>query len=85
MTETLSIKIDSATKKRLSALAKETNRSNSVLAEAAISAYLELEEWQLGEIRAGIAELDAGQEISHEEMKKWLESWGKPSETKGHS
>ena len=82
MTETLSIRIDSATKKRLSVLAKETNRTNSVLAEAAINAYLELEEWQLGEIRAGIADADAGRVISHEKMKKWLSSWGKPGELK---
>jgi predicted transcriptional regulator len=44
--------------------------------------HVETEEWQLGEIRTAIAELDAGQGVSHEEVSKWLNSWGKPGETK---
>lgn len=40
------------------------------------------EEWQLGEIEAGIAELDAGKTISHEKVSKWLSSWDNPSELK---
>ena len=81
MTETLSVRIDSETKKRLDVLAKQTNRSKSFLAAEAIAAYVELEEWQLGEILAGIADADAGRLISHEKVKKWLESWGTPNET----
>jgi predicted transcriptional regulator len=60
MTETLSIRIDAATKRRLDLLSKRSNRSKSTLAAAAIAAYIEGEEWQLGEIRGGIAELDTG-------------------------
>jgi predicted transcriptional regulator len=52
------------------------------LAAEAIAAYVESEEWQLGELQAGIAELDAEQHISHEKVSKWLNSWGKRSETK---
>jgi len=48
----------------------------------AIAAYVESEEWQLGELQAGMAELDSGQEVSHEKVSKWLKSWGKPGETK---
>jgi predicted transcriptional regulator len=29
-----------------------------------------------------MAELDSGQEVSHEKVSKWLNSWGKASETK---
>jgi predicted transcriptional regulator len=61
MTETLSIRIDSETKERFDALAKQSRRSKSFLAAEAIRAYVEAEEWQLGEIQAGITELDAGQ------------------------
>jgi hypothetical protein len=39
-----------------------------------------LELWQHREINAGIAELDAGHELSHDEVSRWLKSWGKPSE-----
>src|ERR1700678_2738703 len=78
MTETLSVRIDSATKQRLDALSKQSKRSKSFLAAEAIAAYVELEEWQLGEIHAGIADLDEGREVSHERVVKWLASWAIP-------
>lgn len=82
MTATLSIRIDSETKKRLDALSRRSKRSKSFLAAEAIAAYVESEAWQLGEVQAGIAELDSGQEASHEKVSRWLKSWGKPGETK---
>jgi RHH-type rel operon transcriptional repressor/antitoxin RelB len=82
MTETLSIRIDPETKTRLDALSKHTKRSKSFLAAEAIASYVESEEWQLGELQAGIAELDSGQEVSHDKVSKWLKSWGQPGETK---
>ena len=82
MTETLSIRIDSETKKRLDAVSKRSRRSRSFLAAEAIAAYVEAEEWQLGEIQAGIKDLDAGNEIGHEQVSKWLKTWGKRVEAK---
>ena len=82
MTETLSIRIDSETKKRLDALSKRSKRSKSFLAAEAIAAFVEAEDWQLGELKAGIAELDSGRTVSHEKVSKWLKSWGKPGESK---
>jgi len=82
MTETLSIRIDASTKRRLDALSKRSKRSKSFLAAEAIAAYVESEEWQLGELQAGIAELESGKEVSHEKVSKWLSSWGEPGETK---
>jgi predicted transcriptional regulator len=75
MTETLSIRIDSDTKKRLDAFAKRSKRSKSFLAAEVIAAYVEPEEWQLGELEAGIAELDSGRTVSHDRVSKWLKSW----------
>ena len=82
MNETLSIRIDPKTKKRLDALSKRSKRSKSFLAAEAIAAYVDSEEWQLGEVQAGMAELDRDQAVSHEKVAKWFKSWGKPSETK---
>lgn len=82
MTETLSIRINTDTKKRLDALSKRSRRSKSFLAAEAIAAYVESEEWQLGELQAGIAELDSGRGVSHEKVSKWLKSWGRTGETK---
>jgi predicted transcriptional regulator len=82
MTETLSIRIDAVTKKRLDALSKRSRRSKSFLAAEAITAYVDSEEWQIGEIQAGIAELDAGKGVKHEKVSDWLKSWGKTGEKK---
>ncbi len=78
MMETLSIRIDSEAKRRLDALSRRSKLSKSFLAAEAIAAYVESEAWQLGEVQAGIAELDSGQEFTHEKISKWLKSWGKP-------
>ena len=80
--ETLSIRLDSKTKKKLEALANRSKRSKSFLAAEAIAAYVEAEEWQLAEISAGIKELDRGESVSHEKVSTWLRSWGKAGEKK---
>jgi len=82
MSETLSIRIDTETKKRLDALSKRSGRSKSFLAAEAIAAYVDVEEWQLGEIQQGIAELESGKQVSHDRVTKWLSTWGRRGETK---
>lgn len=80
MTETLSIRLDSDIRQRLDALARQSKRSKSFLAAEAIAAFVAQEEWQLGEIKAGMAELDAGQSVSHDEVTGWLRTWGAKKE-----
>ena len=82
MTATISVRIDVKTKRRLEALSKSSKRSKSVLAAEAIAAYVESEEWQVSEVRAGVADLDSGRHVSHEKVSKWLSSWGKTRNTK---
>ena len=82
MTEILSVRVNATVKKRLEALAKLSRRSKSFLAAEAIAAYVQAEEWQLGEVQQGLKELDAGQAVSHERVSTWLRSWGKPGEGK---
>ena len=82
MTETLSVRLDSATKQRLTALARHSKRSKSFLAAEAIAAYVDREEWQLGEIHAATGELDAGHATGHEKVAAWLKSWGTAGEKK---
>jgi RHH-type rel operon transcriptional repressor/antitoxin RelB len=82
MTTTLSVRIDADTKKRLEALAKRARRSKSFLAAEAIAAFVEAESWQLDEIQAGIAELDAGRGVPHQQAASWLRSWGRKRERK---
>ena len=82
MTETISVRIDAGTKRRLEALAQRSNRTKSFLAAEAIAAYVDAESWQLGEIEAGIADLDSGGIASHERVSRWMASWGRRSEGK---
>ena len=82
MSETLSVRIDSETKRRLDTLAKRSNRSKSFLAAEAIAAYVDSEEWQVGEVHAAIQDLDDGNGVSHEKVTKWLETWGTNGEKK---
>jgi predicted transcriptional regulator len=82
MTTTLSVRIDTNTKKRLEALAKRARRSKSFLAAEAIAAFVEAESWQLDEIQNGIMELDQGRGVSHKQVATWLRSWGRKRERK---
>ena len=65
-TAIVTARIDGALKAKLEALSRATKRSKSYLAAEAIAAYVELNEWHIAEIEAGIAELDAGKGISEE-------------------
>jgi predicted transcriptional regulator len=82
MSTTISVRIDTATKERLEALAKRARRSKSFLAAEAISAYVEAETWQLDEIHAALEELDDGLGVPHDRVEKWLRTWGKRRERK---
>jgi RHH-type rel operon transcriptional repressor/antitoxin RelB len=82
MTTTLSVRIGADTKKRLEALAKRARRSKSFLAAEAIAAFVEAESWQLDEIQAGLAELDKGRGVAHNDVSRWMRSWGGKRERK---
>ncbi|MGH7065011.1 MAG: CopG family ribbon-helix-helix protein [Stellaceae bacterium] len=66
----LTTRIDPALRTRLEALARSTRRSKSFLAAEAIAAYVELNEWQIGEIAAGLADLDSGEVLSEAQAEE---------------
>ena len=82
MTTTLSVRIDTDTKKRLDALAKRARRSKSFLAAEAIAAFVDAESWQLDEIQNGLTELDKNRGLPHKDVANWLRSWGRTRERK---
>ena len=75
MSMTMTIRLDDGVKERLDHLAKATHRTKSFLAAEAIRAYVESNEWQIGEIQAALKEADAGDYANEEEVvdlsKKW--------------
>jgi predicted transcriptional regulator len=80
-TTTLKIELSTATAERLDQLARSTNRSTTALAEQALERFLDVEAWQAAAIDEAIAEADAGGPfLAHEDMVRWLESWGSDNE-----
>ncbi len=81
MSEVMTIRVDRKTKSRLEKLAKAMERSKSYVAAEAIRAYVELNEWQITEIRAALKEADAGDFASEAEVeavkRKWRRGAGK--------
>jgi RHH-type transcriptional regulator, rel operon repressor / antitoxin RelB len=67
----ITTRIGTALSAKLEALARSTKRSKSFLAAEAIAAYVELNEWQIAEIAAGIKELDSGEALSEKQAEEW--------------
>jgi len=63
-------------KRRLEGLAKSKATNRSRLALAALENYVDEEELQLAKIDQGIRDADAGRVVSHEDVKRYLQSWG---------
>jgi predicted transcriptional regulator len=79
-TATLTVRLPTEIEARLERLAKTTSLSKSKLAKDAIVAYLDEQENQLEKIREGLADAEAGRVVSHEEVARWLDSWGTENE-----
>jgi predicted transcriptional regulator len=77
-TTVVTARIDAALKAKLEALSRATKRSKSYLAAEAIAAYVELNEWHIAEIEAGIAELDRGEVLSEEEAEELYKRLSRP-------
>lgn len=58
-TTTLTLRVPVEMKDRLDKLAEATHRSKSWLAGEALRQYIDLESWQIGEIRVALQEADA--------------------------
>jgi RHH-type transcriptional regulator, rel operon repressor / antitoxin RelB len=75
MSEVITIRVDRKTKTRLEKLAKAMDRTKSYVAAEAIRAYVDLNEWQIGEIKAALKEADAGDFASEEEVQAVMRKW----------
>lgn len=80
MSTTLTIRIDDKTKERLERLAAATARSKSYLVSSAINGFIEANEWQIQAIEKAVKSADKGRLVGHEEVVKWVESWGTTKE-----
>jgi RHH-type transcriptional regulator, rel operon repressor / antitoxin RelB len=69
-TTVVTTRINAELRAKLEVLARSTKRSKSFLAAEAIAAYVELNEWQIEEINAGVAELDSGEALSEKQAEE---------------
>ena len=76
-THIITLRVDAKLKKKLDKLAKTTRRSRSFLAAEAIREFVSLNEWQIEETKKAIAEADAGNFASDEEVEEVFAKWTK--------
>jgi predicted transcriptional regulator len=73
-TTTMTIRLPQEMRARFDALAKATGRNRNALAQEAIRRFIEMEEWQIAEMQAGLREAEAGTFASEDEMEEvWAE------------
>ncbi len=73
---TVTVRLNKRLKTRLEKLAGATGRTRSWLVADAINSYVELQEWQVGEVKKGLREADEGDFAEDGEVKKILKKWG---------
>ena len=76
MSTTMTIRLEPELKQRLDGLAESTQRSKSFLAAQAIREFVDLNEWQIQEIRRALVEADSDDFASDELVRDVLGKWG---------
>ena len=74
-TSTITVRIPLNIKEQLNHLAEATHRSKSWLAAEALNRYLELNTWQVAEIRQGIQEADRKEFAAGEDVDAVFAKW----------
>ena len=75
MSTTMTVRLDDDVKDRLDVLAGATQRSKSFLAAEAIRAYIETNEWHIGEIKAALKEAKAGDFADDKDVAALAKKW----------
>lgn len=73
------VRLPDETAERLDQLAQKQDRSRSYMAAKAIEDFVAREEWQLGEIEAGLAEAESGQFASADELARMTAKYVQPA------
>ena len=75
MSTTMTIRLEPELKDRLDQLADATHRSKSFVAAEAIRDFIELNEWQIQEIKEAIKEAENGDFATDKAVNKTLGKW----------
>jgi predicted transcriptional regulator len=75
MSTTITIRIDTEMKDRLDRLAEATQRSRSFLAAEAVRGFIDINEWQISQVRKALKEADAGDFATEKEVAGLARKW----------
>ena len=68
--QTVSFRLDTDKVSTLDILADALDRDRSYLINEAVTAYLEVQQWQIEQIKAGIRQADADKLMDHVQVRK---------------
>lgn len=76
MAISMTVPLEQGLSNRPNRLAKATHGNPVEMAADAIQVYVELNEWQIRETESALAEADAGEFASDEEVQAFQTKWG---------
>lgn len=82
MSQTVSVRLDDETLKKLDLMAKAADRSRAWLMSQAVKQYVDHEAWQLDAIKKSLEKLESGKArfTDHADVARWLSAWGSDKE-----
>jgi predicted transcriptional regulator len=73
--QTVSFRIEPAKLHALDSLAEALDRDRTYLLNEAVTAYLEVQRWQIEQIKKSLKQADAGEVVAHRKVKKIAACW----------
>ena len=71
----LTLRLDPKLKRKLDRLSRAMSRSRSFVAAEAIREYVALNDWQIEEIKKGLAEAERGDFATDKDVERTLKKW----------
>lgn len=75
--KTISFRLPDAKREALDLIAAALDRDRSYVLNEAVDAYLEVHQWQIGHVKAGIRQADAGKFATKNEVAAAFKRWRK--------
>jgi predicted transcriptional regulator len=72
---TIAFRLDTDKREALDAIAEVTDRDRSYILNEAIDAYLDAHRWQIGHIKKGLRQAQAGQFASDKDVVRAFARW----------
>ncbi|MHB8528937.1 MAG: CopG family ribbon-helix-helix protein [Caulobacteraceae bacterium] len=76
----VSVRLEAELNDKLAAIARALDRPKSWAIVQAVEEYVAIQQWQFAAIEEGLAAAERGDVVPHEEVTRWVDSWGRPDE-----